>query len=46
MLAALTPFLIDLCSEWSVNTAEQTHNGTINQGLECRTTLYQDRVCD
>ncbi len=24
MLAALTPLLIDLYSEWSVNTAEQT----------------------
>lgn len=43
MLAALTPFLIDLCSEWSVNTAEQTYNGTINHRLECRTTLYQGR---
>lgn len=45
MLVALTRFLIDLCREWSVNTAEQTCNGTINQGLECRTTLYQGRVC-
>lgn len=34
MFAALTPLLIDLFSEWSVNTAEQTYNGTINQRLE------------
>lgn len=34
MLAALTLRLIDLRGEWSVNTAEQTRNGTINRGLE------------
>ncbi len=45
MLAALTPLLIDLFREWSVNTAEQTYNGTINQRLEHRTTLCQDRMC-
>lgn len=31
MFAALTPLPIDLCSEWSVNTAEQTQNGTVKQ---------------
>lgn len=45
MLAVLTPLLIDLSSEWSVNTAEQTYNGTINQRLESRTTPCQDPVC-
>lgn len=42
MLVVLTPLLIDLLSEWSVNTAEQTCNGTINQRLDHCTTLCQD----
>lgn len=46
MLAVLTPLLIDQSSEWSVNTAEQTYNGTINQRHERRTTLRLERcVC-
>lgn len=46
-LAAPTPLLIDLLSERSVNTAEQTCNGTINQRTALRTTLCQEhaRAC-
>lgn len=45
MLAALTPLPIDLFSEWSVNTEEQTSNGTINERLDRRTTPCQEHVC-
>lgn len=45
MLVVLTPLLIDLFSEWSVNTAEQTCNGTINQSVDHCTTLCQEREC-